>query len=60
VVKEKRYRDTGTLHSDGKIELFYKSVIVGLMLATLVIAMMSGFTLDKPVTWKWWDFTVLT
>ena len=28
VVKEPRYRETGNLHSDGKIELFYKSVIV--------------------------------
>jgi phosphoglycolate phosphatase len=44
VVKEPRYWETGNLHSDGKIELFYKSVMVVLFLAAAAIAGMGGIT----------------
>ena len=45
VVKEQRYKETGKLHSDGKIELFYKSIVVGLLLVTIIIALMGGVSL---------------
>lgn len=45
VVKEDRYRKTGNLHSDGKIELFYKPIALGLLVATVIIALMGGVTL---------------
>jgi HAD-hyrolase-like len=60
VVTEPRYRETGYLHSDGKIELFYKSVIVLLLLAAAAIALMGGVTLETAARWKWWDFTIPT
>ena len=50
VVEEPRYKQSGDLHSDAKIELFYKSVIVVLMLAAAIIAAMGGITLDRPPT----------
>jgi hypothetical protein len=50
VVKEPRYRETGNLHSDGKIELFYKSVVVILVLAAVVVATMGGIKWEKPAT----------
>jgi hypothetical protein len=36
VVADRRFHDTGKLHSDGKIELFYKSIMV--MFAFLMLA----------------------
>jgi hypothetical protein len=48
-VREPRYKETGDLHSDGKIELFYKSVIVGLVLAAAIIAWMGGVTVEKSL-----------
>jgi hypothetical protein len=56
VVNEPRYKKTGNLHSDGKIELFYKFVLIGLFLTTFIIAAMGGVTMKTP-TWSWWDFT---
>jgi FMN phosphatase YigB (HAD superfamily) len=49
VVREPIYKETGDLHSDGKIELFYKSVIVGLVLAAAIIAWMGGVTVEKSL-----------
>ena len=51
VVTEKRYKDTGRLHSDGKIELFYKTVIIALLLASALIAMMGGVTFTVASVW---------
>jgi phosphoglycolate phosphatase len=51
LVKEERYKKTGKLHSDGKIELFYKAVAVGLLLATALIAMMGGVTFTVAPMW---------
>jgi hypothetical protein len=58
VVRERRYRETGDLHSDAKIELFYKPVIYLLLAVTVIIALMGGVTLEKLAAWRWWDFTV--
>jgi phosphoglycolate phosphatase len=48
VVRESRYRTHGDLHSDAKIELFYKPIIYLLVAATVVIALMGGVTLEIP------------
>jgi len=58
VVREARYRETGNLHSDAKIELFYKPIVLLLLVATVVIAVMGGVTFAQQTTWKWWDFTL--
>jgi phosphoglycolate phosphatase-like HAD superfamily hydrolase len=44
VVKDPQYKNTGNLHSDAKIELFYKSVIAALGLAAFFIALLGGIT----------------
>ena len=49
VVKHEKFRKGGLLHSDGKIELFYKSVVLVLFLTTCLLAVLGGITLDtKP------------
>jgi hypothetical protein len=45
VVDDPRYKETGYLHSDGKIELFYKSIAIVLALIAAIIAIMGGITL---------------
>lgn len=47
LVRHDKYRETGKLHSDGKIELFYKSVILALALTTIMLALLGGVTVDK-------------
>ena len=47
LVRHDKYRETGKLHSDGKIELFYKSVILALALTTIMLALFGGVTVDK-------------
>jgi len=42
VVSDRRYRETGNLHSNAKIELFYKPVIFLLLAATVAIALMGS------------------
>src|SRR5215510_5116191 len=36
LVRDKAYRETGKLHSNGKIELFYKSVVALLVITTAI------------------------
>ncbi len=47
LVRHDKYRETGKLHSDGKIELFYKSVILALTLTMIMLAWFGGVTVDK-------------
>jgi hypothetical protein len=47
LVKHDKFGKTGQLHSDGKIELFYKSVAVALFLTTIMLACLGGLTIDK-------------
>jgi hypothetical protein len=42
-----KYRKTGQLHSEGKIELFYKSVMLALILTMIVLAFAGGVTFNK-------------
>jgi hypothetical protein len=46
-VNDERYRQTGKLHSDGKIEFFYKSVMVALLVMTIILAWLGGVTFDQ-------------
>jgi hypothetical protein len=46
VVKHDRFKNEGMLHSDGKIELFYKSVVLVLVLTTLLLAVLGGARID--------------
>ena len=48
VVKEPRYKETGNLHSDGKIELFYKPIIYALLAAAAAIALFGGISWEGP------------
>lgn len=47
LVNHEKYRETKKLHSDGKIELFYKSVILALFLISAIIAFSGGITLTN-------------
>lgn len=42
IVKHKKYRETGKMHSDAKIEFFYKSVILFLFLLTIFFFVLDG------------------
>lgn len=50
IVRHKKYRDTGKLHSDGKIELFYKSVMSVMVIAILVLSLTGGIGLGNIAT----------
>ncbi|WP_122550747.1 hypothetical protein [Pseudomonas viridiflava] len=47
IVSHPKLKTTGKLHSDGKIEFFYKSVMVALTLTALLIACMGGVELKS-------------
>ncbi len=47
VVREERFRTTGKIHSDGKIELFYKSMMLLLFLTFVVLAAIGGITFAR-------------
>ena len=47
LVSHNKYSETGKLHSDGKIELFYKSVVLALFLTMIMLASLGGVTIDK-------------
>jgi hypothetical protein len=49
-VGDPKYRETGQLHSDGKIELFYKSVMFVLFLVTIGLAWAGGGVSVNKVT----------
>jgi len=51
VVREERFRNTGKLHSDGKIEVFYKSMMWLLFLTFVVLAAIGGITVDRQPQW---------
>ena len=63
VVREQRFKETGRIHSDGKIELFYKSVMVFLLLTSLMLAGLGGVEIDSgaahmafnagQIAWLW-------
>ena len=47
LVRHDKYRETGKLHSEGKIELFYKSIMLVLALTMIMLAFFGGVTIDK-------------
>lgn len=47
IVSHPKLKTTGKLHSDGKIEFFYKSVMVALTLTALLIACLGGVELKS-------------
>ena len=47
LVSDDRFLEGGRLHSDGKIELFYKSVMLVLLLTTVILALLGGITVDQ-------------
>jgi hypothetical protein len=50
LVRHEKYRKTGKLHSDGKIELFYKTVMLVLFLTALMLALTGGITFGAEIT----------
>ncbi len=50
LVSDDRFRKTRRLHSDGKIELFYKSVMLVLLLTTLTLAFFGNSAVGKKTT----------
>ena len=50
LVSDNRFRETRRLHSDGKIELFYKSVMLVLLLTTLMLAFFGNNAVGKKTT----------
>lgn len=49
VVGDDKYRTTGLLHSDGKIEFFYKSVMLALTGTAILLALLGGIYIDRSV-----------
>lgn len=49
LVSHQKYKETGQLHSDAKIELFYKSVVVVLAMTMIILALLGGVTVDKKI-----------
>jgi hypothetical protein len=47
LVRHDRFRERGQLHSDGKLEIFYKSMMVVLALTSVMLAVLGGVTFDK-------------
>ena len=47
LVRHDRFRERGQLHSDGKLEIFYKSMMVVLAVTSVLLAVLGGVTLDK-------------
>jgi hypothetical protein len=47
LVRHDRFRERGQLHSDGKLEIFYKSMMVVLALTSVMLAVLGGVTIDK-------------
>jgi hypothetical protein len=50
VVRDQKYRETGKLHSNGKMELFYKSVMALLILVTVMLGALGGVTWGEGTT----------
>ena len=48
LVRQPKFHETKQLHSDGKIELFYKSVMLLLLMTSLVLGCSGGVTRDDP------------
>lgn len=46
-VSHDKFRETDQLHSDGKLEIFYKSMIVALFGISVLLAVFGGVTLDS-------------
>jgi hypothetical protein len=46
-VSHDKFREKGQLHSDGKLEIFYKSMIFALFGISLLVAAFGGITFDK-------------
>jgi hypothetical protein len=44
-VRHDRFRSSGLLHSDGKLELFYKSMIAALALTSILLAALGGVSI---------------
>lgn len=52
IISDKKYADTKCLHSDAKIQLFYKSVIyLFLVLSIISMVFLDGVTRSKPTLW---------
>ncbi|MEH2524217.1 MULTISPECIES: hypothetical protein [unclassified Bradyrhizobium] len=46
-VSHDKFREKGQLHSDGKLEIFYKSMIFALFGISILVAVFGGITFDK-------------
>lgn len=49
IVSHPKFRQTGQLHSDGKLEFFYKSVMLMLVLVMIALALAGGVSFREPV-----------
>jgi hypothetical protein len=50
-VRHEGFRKEGNLHSDGKLEIFYKSVMWGLLLLSITLGVAGGVTFWRNVQW---------
>ncbi|WP_170421298.1 hypothetical protein [Ruegeria arenilitoris] len=50
VVSQDDFKKTGLIHSDGKIELFYKSIIWFLIALSVILALFGGIRLQETQT----------
>ena len=47
LVRHDKFKKSGNLHSDGKIELFYKSIIFALIVTSIILFIFGGANLNK-------------
>lgn len=59
VVSDDRYKSTGKLHSDAKIELFYKPVIYLLFAAFLLFGVFGGIKVGEDESLARWLISIL-
>lgn len=46
LVRHKGFKESGLLHSDGKLELFYKSMMLVLLITSILLAMFGGVSFE--------------
>jgi len=49
IVEDASFKDTGRLHSSGKIQFFYKSVMLLLLFVAIVLSVLGGVSLNKGI-----------
>lgn len=58
VVSDEKYKQTGKLHSDAKIELLYKSVVWLFIVWAILTALFAGILVDDKSLFEFWTHKI--